>query len=557
MIEFTLYTALIACIIGFGIQIYRLKKNEDLLNFEKSSQPGLIIKDFFFNTFLQTKLFRAGKIRWGIHFGLFLSFLYLLTVHGLHGVTANFLFSEYEPTLDPFQFLRNFTGFFVLAGCVAFLVRRRINIKVNIDQTIKIKGLFTVILILLIIGSGFLLEASKIISEPIFTEMVEEYADIDDEELIDLKRYWKYNYSVFFEENLQSTPEQLEPEQLEPEQLENGEILNEEYCLYCHSNIRSAFLSRAVAKTIYSAGQRFNTNRLDLKLYWIHYGLCLILLISLPFSRISHVLLIPFASSRRKLTALDYQSNRVSINVATLHACTNCGFCSQVCSVYPNFQITRNPDILPHRKIETVKQFLNHPSSIDLLQLNTGNDACTLCHKCTDICPSGIDLQTLWKVLNKKLVQMDVKDNRRLISEMPLTQWMSKEFLEKPDIAPNWVPAETASMDHLTSNLADRIESFENCIQCTICSNVCPIVDYDSNNIDMSPHQIMNLLRLGKKHLATGTRMVWTCLTCYACQENCPQDIQVTDILLELRNAGSVKAAMIQKNKVNKRLTNK
>jgi len=36
---------------------------------------------------------------------------------------------------------------------------------------------------------------------------------------------------------------------------------------------------------------------------------------------------------------------------------------------------------------------------------------------------------------------------------------------------------------------------------------------------------------------------VWHCLTCYACQEICPQSIRVADILLELRCRGQSRAA--------------
>jgi heterodisulfide reductase subunit C len=48
----------------------------------------------------------------------------------------------------------------------------------------------------------------------------------------------------------------------------------------------------------------------------------------------------------------------------------------------------------------------------------------------------------------------------------------------------------------------------------------------------------MNLLRLGLADLALGSRMVWDCATCYQCQEHCPADIRVTEVLYELRNRG-------------------
>jgi len=549
MFNFLFYVSVAIFIVGLVHQWSRFKREDRFLNPEKKSKTGLNGAAFFLNTLFQVRLFKAGKIRWVIHFLLVVSFLYLLIVHGLYSITADILFADYQPTLDPFQALRNVTGVIVLAGCLAFVVRRKMNLRLNHDKQIRKKGLVTIVLILAVIGSGFLLEASKIISEPVFMEMVEDFSGIDDEQdLGDLKLYWKDNYSVFFQEQIEVPIESL------GERLENGEVLNEENCLYCHSPIKSAVVSKPLAGILSSTGLWMNSNRLDKGFYWIHYGLCLMTLICLPFSRLFHLLLIPLASGRKHLTVDAHKNDSVSINAAMLQACTNCGFCSQMCSVHPNYQILKNPDVLPHAKIESVKMLLKDPSSIDLFQLKAGNGACTFCHNCTDICPSGIDLQSLWTVLDQKLAQMGVVDNYQLISETPLSNWMSKEFVNHPQVAPSWVPTDSASIDHVTSNLADQIESFENCIQCTVCSNVCPIVDYDSNNIDMSPHQIMNLLRLGKKHMATGTRMVWSCLTCYACQENCPQQIQVTDILLELRNAGGVKADMIQKDRLTEKV---
>jgi heterodisulfide reductase subunit C len=54
--------------------------------------------------------------------------------------------------------------------------------------------------------------------------------------------------------------------------------------------------------------------------------------------------------------------------------------------------------------------------------------------------------------------------------------------------------------------------------------------------LDITPQQVMNLLRLGHRDLALESRMVWECVTCYQCQELCPQGIAVADILYALRN---------------------
>lgn len=524
-------------IFAFGVvaQIFRYKKEGQLFNIIGINSSGVNFKGFLVNTLFQERLYKAGKIRWALHFCLFLGFLYLFIVHGLYSVTADIFFDDYQPTLNPFQWLRNLAGFLVLSGSVGFLIRRFLKIKGNIDYKIKLKGLTTVVLILCIILTGFLLEAAKIISEPIFNEMVDEYSLIDDEEeLEDLKGYWQLNYSVVFEKDIR----------LSPERMQNGMILNEDNCLYCHSLIKSAVVSNMVAKSISGAGQWLNGHRFDKKFYWLHYILCLVLLSFLPFSRLYHSVLIPFSSGRNALSAEKIEKHGAWIHPATLDACTNCGYCSQVCSVYPNFQIHQNSAVLPHVKIESARNLIDRPEQISIRQLNQGHSECTMCHNCSDICPSGIDLQSLWTILGQKLTGMGVYEKSDYINQTSLAEWNSDEkFTLASDNNPN------ESESFITSNLADQILSFEHCIQCTVCTSVCPVVDYDAENNDISPHQIMNLLRLGRKHLASGTRMVWSCLTCYSCQENCPQGISVTDIILELRNAGGEKVIKIQNNK--------
>jgi heterodisulfide reductase subunit C len=52
----------------------------------------------------------------------------------------------------------------------------------------------------------------------------------------------------------------------------------------------------------------------------------------------------------------------------------------------------------------------------------------------------------------------------------------------------------------------------------------------------------MNCLGLGLVEMAAGPRMLWDCVTCYQCQENCPQNVEITDIFFELKNL-AVKSA--------------
>lgn len=503
MFDISLYISLSLVLAGVLLQIFKLNKTSSarhkLKNLKFNIIPGLL------NTIFQTKLFKASKIRWAVHFLVFTGFIFLLLFHALDELISMKLFSSYEPTVDPYQFLRNFAGFLVAVGCIGFLIKKFNRAKS--DQRIKgeYNNLFSIFFILLIICSGFMLETSKIISEPIFMEMVEDYAGIDEDSgLDDLKAFWGKNYNVVFEKALISSEEALE----------EGEILNEDFCLDCHSKISSAFVSNILSNGLKKRGSVFNHFRADRFLYHIHYLLCFLGLISLPFSRLFHIFLIPFASLKQQADVKTFQNRDIVFNSLTLAGCTDCRICSDVCSVYPNFVITDNIKVLPHYKINAFKKIISG-THLDLEELNRikiSNDECTRCNNCTDICPSNIDLQSLWEKLSYTLNQT-----------IP-------ETTDRPDTMQF-----TKGHDILFSPT-----SFKNCVQCTICTNVCPVVGYCSNSEnDMTPQQIMNLLRLGKKQMAAKTQMVNNCLTCYSCQESCPSEIKVTDILIELRQAAT------------------
>jgi heterodisulfide reductase subunit C len=70
---------------------------------------------------------------------------------------------------------------------------------------------------------------------------------------------------------------------------------------------------------------------------------------------------------------------------------------------------------------------------------------------------------------------------------------------------------------------------------------VVAVSENPTRDLDLTPQQIMNLLRMGLKEETLAARMVWSCTTCYKCQEHCPQNIPVADILYELRNIASAR----------------
>ena len=69
------------------------------------------------------------------------------------------------------------------------------------------------------------------------------------------------------------------------------------------------------------------------------------------------------------------------------------------------------------------------------------------------------------------------------------------------------------------------------CYQCAKCSTGCPV----SDEMDLLPHQIVHLLSLGMDDRALRARTIWMCAGCYTCAVRCPNDIDVTAVMDDLR----------------------
>ena len=358
--------------------------------------------------------------------------------------------------------------------------------------------------------------------------MVADYMGTDDpEEVAPLKAYWAREYGVVF-------PEAVDMNQ--PELLAQGRMLHEESCAVCHVRPASAFISYPLSVSLRSWAGDLNAIRADIWLWYVHFMSCFIGLAYLPFSKFFHIISVPLNWMIRTggLQATAYDPNRAVKRAVGMDACTHCGICSLHCSVMPVYGVTGNPNVLPSEKLLSVKRIASgkHFDQKGYLSVSYGSFACTDCRRCTNLCPSGIDLHDLWQASKKELTYRAYPPPDQWIRERSASQW---ESLSEQ----SGLPDTSEPDEYLLRNMPP--ESFANCVQCTICANVCPVVSVpDSLSApEMTPQQVMNLLRLDMRELAMGSRMVWDCMTCYMCQEHCPQGIKVTDILYELRNMGA------------------
>ncbi len=88
-------------------------------------------------------------------------------------------------------------------------------------------------------------------------------------------------------------------------------------------------------------------------------------------------------------------------------------------------------------------------------------------------------------------------------------------------------------------------ERIRNCLQCGMCSGVCPF----GHIMDFPPSRMIAALRSEVFERVMNTDTVWMCISCYACTEACPAAIPLTANLMtrtkeELLLAGKVPAEL-------------
>jgi nitrate reductase gamma subunit len=128
-----------------------------------------LTRAFFFQVIFQGHILKKDPLRWLMHFTIFAGILLLVLFHALDDQITTNLFSDYYSTVNPFLFLRNLFGAMVLAG-IAIAGCRRLFSK-GLKQTSTSHDVLALVLLSIILLSGFVLEGSQIISEPVFDEM--------------------------------------------------------------------------------------------------------------------------------------------------------------------------------------------------------------------------------------------------------------------------------------------------------------------------------------------------------------------------------------------------
>ncbi len=519
-----------------------------------SAKLRLLLKAMLVDVLLQARVFKEDTYRWLAHMLIFYGFMLLLLMHALESEITAVLFSDYYSTVNPFFFLRDLFGALVLAGVGMVILRRYLARPRRLRTGPRDHLAILILAVIMLSGIGLL--GLKISSHSEFMVMVEDYAGLDDEEEIQaLEAVWVNDFGVV-------SPNINPP--FDEDLLSEGMEVHESSCLDCHASARWAFTGYAAAKLLKPIAIWLDELNGVTILWYIHFLACFAGLAYLPFSKMFHIICVPISLIANQVmdSAKAHPANVLTRQIMELDACTHCGSCSLNCSAGMMYEAFGNENILPSEKIALLRKMVAGkklgPGQYKAIQ--EGVYLCTNCDRCTVRCPSGIRLKELWFAVREELLA-DGPPLPSVLTPLSFARGVVlRPVLEAPAYAAPLArarqavglqfeqltqPGEALSLNAPPPASRERVlkdDTFSHCFSCQSCTSVCPVVgnfEQPEENLDLLPHQIMCCLGLGLTPMAGGARMIWDCLTCYQCQENCPQQVAVCDLLYDLKNFAS------------------
>ncbi|MDD1774344.1 MAG: CoB--CoM heterodisulfide reductase subunit C [Methanobacterium sp.] len=164
------------------------------------------------------------------------------------------------------------------------------------------------------------------------------------------------------------------------------------------------------------------------------------------------------------------------------------------------------------------------------------------------------------KSAKEKAEKADAKTKKDTKTEKPVdkTEKTSKSEVKKPQKprSDSMSLFEGRDVDTITrSNITDDFkqavidagaESLAICFQCGTCTGACP-------SGRRTPYRVRQLVRrslMGLKEELLADDTIWMCSTCYECQERCPREIKIVDIVKIVRNYASQAGYMAKAHKM-------
>lgn len=76
-------------------------------------------------------------------------------------------------------------------------------------------------------------------------------------------------------------------------------------------------------------------------------------------------------------------------------------------------------------------------------------------------------------------------------------------------------------------------ETLTSCYQCGTCASSCPVAKLTKR---FNPRNIIKNILLGKREKLLTDGSIWLCCSCFNCQERCPQEVEIAELIFTLRN---------------------
>ncbi len=284
----------------------------------------VFVKVFIVDVLFQVRILKDkhDPSAWIMHLLIFYGFLGLLLFHAFD-IPGSVSADQYS-TMNPFLFLRNLFGFMVAAGLVLALLRRTVWMKGRIRTTGM--DLYAIVILALIVVSGFLLEGLKIGSYSEYRRMVDEYGSVADEnESRALEAYWVANYAVV-SPNIQAP--------VSAALLTEGKEIHEMNCAECHASPRSAFVSYAVARVARPVALGLDRAEVRRGIYYLHILAILFGLAYFAFSKMFHIFSTPISIFVAELSGEKQDpAGAATRNMIERDGCDHGGTCHTECPV--------------------------------------------------------------------------------------------------------------------------------------------------------------------------------------------------------------------------------
>jgi len=286
----------------------------------------LIVKVFIVDVLLQVRILKDKQdpLAWAMHICLFIGFMFLLLFHVLASLITVSIDPEFQSTLNPYMFLRNLFGCLMAIGLILAVIRRVVTMKGRI--TTNSADIFVLILLALILGSGFFLEGLKITSQDIFTDMVEDYAvNPEPEEVQALTAYWVEHYGLV-------SPNAQGP--FAADILAAGADVNQDSCIECHVRPQSAFVSYTLSRLLKPMATGLDQAGVKTLVWYVHILASFLGLAYLAFGKMFHVIGTPLSLVVAEIS----NTSQGPVDAATrqmieLDGCSHGGACHEECPV--------------------------------------------------------------------------------------------------------------------------------------------------------------------------------------------------------------------------------